>query len=130
MGARRPGCQVGPGILEILQLRHRDQDGGHGSRGAAPARGARRPLVMPPTTAVLLDAVPARRAGTAGAVFNTSRQVGGALAIAVFGALLTSTAGFVHGLRLSLIIAALVAVLVAATATRLTTTHHTRQEQA
>jgi DHA2 family methylenomycin A resistance protein-like MFS transporter len=88
------------------------------------------PLVMPPTTAVLLDAVPARRAGTASAVFNTSRQVGGALAVAVFGALLTSTAGFVHGLRLSLIIAALVAVLVAATATGLTTTHHTRQEQA
>jgi MFS family permease len=86
------------------------------------------PLVMPPTTAVLLDAVPAQRAGTAGAVFNTSRQVGGALAVAVFGALLASTAGFVSGLRLSLIIAGLVAVLVAAAATRLTTTHRTGQE--
>jgi sugar phosphate permease len=84
------------------------------------ARGAH-----PPTTAVLLDAVPAGRAGTASAVFNTSRQIGGALAVAVFGALLASTGGFVVGLRLSLIIAAVVAALVAATATRLTPTRPT-----
>jgi MFS family permease len=43
------------------------------------------PLVMPPVMALLLHAVPARRAGVASGVFNTSRQVGGALAIAVFG---------------------------------------------
>ncbi|MER6979620.1 DHA2 family efflux MFS transporter permease subunit, partial [Streptomyces carpinensis] len=34
------------------------------------------PLVMPPTTALLLEHVPAHRTGTAGGVFNTSRQVG------------------------------------------------------
>jgi DHA2 family methylenomycin A resistance protein-like MFS transporter len=79
------------------------------------------PLVMPPTTAVLLDAVPARQAGTASALFNTSRQVGGALAVAVFGALLASAGGFVHGLHLSLVIAAAVAGLVALAATRLST---------
>jgi len=44
------------------------------------------PLVMPPVMALLLQAVPARRAGVASGVFNTSRQVGGALAVAVFGA--------------------------------------------
>jgi MFS family permease len=76
------------------------------------------PLVMPPTTAVLLDAVPGQRAGTASALFNTSRQVGGALAVAVFGALLAS-GGFVHGLRLSLLLATFVAGLAAAAATRL-----------
>src|SRR4051795_462287 len=45
------------------------------------------PLVSPPITAVLLNSVPDESAGTASGVFNTSRQVGGALAIAVFGAL-------------------------------------------
>jgi sugar phosphate permease len=43
-------------------------------------------------------------------VFNTSRQIGGALAIAVFGGLLAGHGGLVHGLRLSLLIAAAVAL--------------------
>jgi sugar phosphate permease len=76
---------------------------------------------MPSTTALLLDAVPGHRAGTASAVFNTSRQIGGALAVAVFGALLASSAGFVRGLHLSLAIAGLVAAAVAVTAARLET---------
>ncbi|MHB9863481.1 MFS transporter [Streptomyces sp. YIM S03343] len=80
--------------------------------------GVAAPLIMPPTTALLLEHVPAHRAGTASGVFNTSRQVGGALAVAVFGALITSHAGFVHGLRVSLVLAALV-VLAAAAATLL-----------
>jgi MFS transporter, DHA2 family, methylenomycin A resistance protein len=87
------------------------------------------PLVMPPTTALLLDAVPAHQAGTASAVFNTGRQIGGALAVAVFGALLASSAGFVHGLHLSLIIAGLVAAAVAFTAARLETAPHGGQER-
>ena len=72
------------------------------------------PLVMPPIMALLLHAVPAHRAGLASGVFNTSRQVGGALAVAVFGALLASRATFVHGLRVSLLIAAAVALATAA----------------
>jgi MFS transporter, DHA2 family, methylenomycin A resistance protein len=72
------------------------------------------PLVMPPVMALLLHAVPARRAGVASGVFNTSRQVGGALAIAVFGALLADRATFLHGLRVSLLIAAAVALAAAA----------------
>jgi predicted MFS family arabinose efflux permease len=44
------------------------------------------PLVSPPVTAVLLNSVPGHQAGTASGIFNTSRQVGGALAVAVFGA--------------------------------------------
>ena len=42
---------------------------------------------MPSVTGVVLDSVPPERAGTASAVFNTFRQMGGAVAIAVFGAL-------------------------------------------
>jgi sugar phosphate permease len=63
------------------------------------------PLVMPPLTAVLLTSVPAAQAGTASGVFNTSRQVGGALAVAVFGALLAHPATFMSGLRASLLLA-------------------------
>jgi EmrB/QacA subfamily drug resistance transporter len=76
------------------------------------------PLAMPPVIAVLLESVPFHRAGTASGVFNTSRQVGGALAVAVFGALLASHGGLLHGLRISLLIAAAIAA-VAAVATRL-----------
>jgi len=72
------------------------------------------PLVMPPVMALLLHAVPARRTGVASGVFNTSRQVGGALAVAVFGALLASRGMFLAGLRDSLLIAAGVAVAAAA----------------
>ena len=79
------------------------------------------PLIMPPVTAVLLNSVPDAIAGTASGVFNTSRQLGGALAIAVFGALLAQPAGLAHGLRLSLLIAAAVAALAAVTARLLTT---------
>lgn len=80
------------------------------------------PLVMPPITLVLLNSVPDTIAGTASGVFNTSRQLGGALAIAVFGALLGQPAGFLHGLRLSLTIAAVVAAGAAVISSILTTT--------
>jgi sugar phosphate permease len=49
-------------------------------------------------------------------VFNTSRQVGGALAVAVFGALLAGRWGPARGVALSLVIAALIALGAAATA--------------
>ena len=77
------------------------------------------PLVMPMTTALLLEHVPSAQAGTDSGVFNTSRQVGGALAVAVFGALLAHRATFIHGERLGLFIAAGVAVIAALLATRL-----------
>lgn len=74
------------------------------------------PLVMPPVTAVLLNSVPGHLAGTASGVFNTSRQVGGALAVAVFGTLLARQGMFTHGLRVSLLIAAAVALAAAGAA--------------
>jgi EmrB/QacA subfamily drug resistance transporter len=72
------------------------------------------PLVMPPVTAVLLDSIPGHRAGMASGVFNTSRQVGGALAVAVFGALLANRAMFLPGLRVSLLLAGSVTLAAAA----------------
>jgi MFS family permease len=80
------------------------------------------PLVSPPVTAVLLNSVPAHRAGTASGVFNTSRQIGGALAIAVFGALLANPATVLQGLRASVLIAAGVALAAAVASLLLRTT--------
>ncbi|MER7795585.1 MFS transporter [Streptomyces sp. NPDC097640] len=79
------------------------------------------PLVMPPTTALLLEHVSAHQTGTASGVFNTSRQIGGALAVAVFGALLSASGGFEHGLRISLLLAAAVALVAALAAPRMGT---------
>lgn len=70
-------------------------------------------LAMPPTTSLVLSSVPPAQAGTASAIFNTFRQVGGAIAIAVFGALIADPARFVEGMQTSFIIAG-VAVLLAA----------------
>lgn len=61
--------------------------------------------------------MPAQTTGVASGVFNTSRQLGGALAVAVFGALLAHSATFMSGLRSSLLLAA--AVLLAAGAASL-----------
>ncbi|WP_326822723.1 MFS transporter [Streptosporangium sp. NBC_01756] len=71
-------------------------------------------LTVPALTAMLLDAVPADRAGTASAVLNTGRQVGGAIAVAVFGALLTGAGTFLAGMRWSMLLAAAGLVLTAA----------------
>jgi MFS transporter, DHA2 family, methylenomycin A resistance protein len=63
-------------------------------------------VAMPVMTGLVLDSVPPERAGTASAIFNTFRQVGGAVAIAVFGALLANSATFVGGMQISFAIAA------------------------
>jgi DHA2 family methylenomycin A resistance protein-like MFS transporter len=63
-------------------------------------------IAMPQVTSVVLTSVRSEQAGTASAVFNTFRQVGGAVAIAVFGALLADRGTFVHGLQVSFFIAA------------------------
>jgi DHA2 family methylenomycin A resistance protein-like MFS transporter len=85
-------------------------------------------IAMPQTTSVVLASVPAERAGTASAVFNTFRQVGGAVAIAVFG-LLIGTGDFVRGLQLSFAITAVLILAAAILATFIPTTRSTGERQ-
>jgi DHA2 family methylenomycin A resistance protein-like MFS transporter len=68
--------------------------------------GAGGSLAMPSVTGVVLEGVPAAQAGIASAVFNTFRQIGGAVAIAVFGALIAHPDTFLTGMRISLAVAA------------------------
>jgi DHA2 family methylenomycin A resistance protein-like MFS transporter len=50
-------------------------------------------LAMPAMTAVAMGRAPRHRMGLASGVFNASRQTGGALGVAVLGALLTGASG-------------------------------------
>jgi MFS transporter, DHA2 family, methylenomycin A resistance protein len=80
------------------------------------------PFVAPPVTTVLLNSVSTSLAGTASGVFNTSRQIGGALAVAVFGALLAQSSNFMAGLRISLLLASGIALGTAVISLRLQST--------
>jgi MFS transporter, DHA2 family, methylenomycin A resistance protein len=65
-------------------------------------------VAVPSVIIVLLDAIPADQAGMAAGLLNSSRQVGGTLAVAVFGALIVHRASFLPGMRVSLLIAVIV----------------------
>ena len=75
--------------------------------------GAGGSIAMPPTTSLVLASVSPAQAGTVSAVFNTFRQIGGAVAIAVFGALIAEPDRFVAGMQTSFVVAG-TALLVAA----------------
>jgi DHA2 family methylenomycin A resistance protein-like MFS transporter len=65
-------------------------------------------FAVPALTALLMDSVPAARAGTASGLLNAFRQTGGALAVALFGSLIAGGAGdgfSLGGMRTSLIVA-------------------------
>jgi DHA2 family methylenomycin A resistance protein-like MFS transporter len=70
-------------------------------------------LAIPTVTALLVNSVPAELAGTASGVLNTCRQIGGALSIAVFGTLIAQRESFLSGLRISLVIAAVLLIVTA-----------------
>ena len=78
-------------------------------------------LVMTPTTAAAMGSVPVDKAGVGSAVLNSGRQVGGALGIAVMGAIIAqaitappgtpeSVTQFVTGYQHALTVAALIAL--------------------
>lgn len=71
-------------------------------------------LTIPTMTALLVGSAPAALVGTASGVLNASRQVGGALAVALFGALIAHRATFLHGMQVSLLIAVLLLLATAA----------------
>jgi DHA2 family methylenomycin A resistance protein-like MFS transporter len=62
-------------------------------------------FAVPSVIVVLLDAIPADQAGMGAGLLNSSRQIGGTLAVAVFGALISNRASFLPGMRASLLIA-------------------------
>ncbi len=61
-------------------------------------------LTIPPLTTALMEAVRAEQAGLAAGVLNAARQLGGALGVAVNGALIA--AGFAAGMHASLLLGA------------------------
>jgi DHA2 family methylenomycin A resistance protein-like MFS transporter len=79
-------------------------------------------LSVPTSTALLISSVPSERAGTASGVLNTCRQLGGGLAVAVFGALIAHRETFVTGMQLSLVIAAVLLLATAAASLQLKST--------
>jgi DHA2 family methylenomycin A resistance protein-like MFS transporter len=70
-------------------------------------------LAIPPLTTAMLESVPHERAGLASGVLSAARQFGGAIGVALLGALIADSAHFMTGMRISLTIGA--AVLVATT---------------
>lgn len=62
-------------------------------------------LAVPPLTSALLGTVSQEHSGVASGVLNASRQVGGVIGVALFGALIQANGSFVSGLHLSAIIA-------------------------
>jgi EmrB/QacA subfamily drug resistance transporter len=85
-------------------------------------------LAMTPVTSAAMGAVPVAKSGTGSGMLNTLRQIGGALGIAVLGAVLATTAdasradgatsveSFVDGFRVALVTGAVVALVGAAIA--------------
>ncbi|MEV4439657.1 MFS transporter [Streptomyces sp. NPDC049577] len=73
-------------------------------------------FAVPSLTAAMLGTIDPERAGMAGGVLNAVRQTGGALAVAVFGALVSDRSSFVPGMHVSLLVAALALLATSAAA--------------
>jgi DHA2 family methylenomycin A resistance protein-like MFS transporter len=69
-------------------------------------------LAVPPMTTALLEAVDAERAGLASGMLNAARQLGGAIGVALFGALIG--VDFIAGMRTAFVISAVVLLATAA----------------
>jgi MFS transporter, DHA2 family, methylenomycin A resistance protein len=76
-------------------------------------------FALPSLTVMLLDAIPAEQAGLAAGMLNSSRQAGGTLAVAVFGALIANRASFASGMRDSMLAAAVLLLITTAAAVAL-----------
>ncbi|HSV24273.1 MAG TPA: MFS transporter [Xanthobacteraceae bacterium] len=63
-------------------------------------------LLVPPLTSMLLGSVEKARSGIAAGVFNSTRQTGSVLGVALFGSLIGRSGAFMTGARESLVISA------------------------
>ena len=68
-------------------------------------------LVMPASTAAVMEAAPSERGGLASGALNSARQVGGVTGVALLGTLVASRGTFLVGLRTGMVIAGGVFVL-------------------
>ena len=74
-------------------------------------------FAVPAMTAAVLSSVDRSRSGTASAVLNAARQTGGAIGVAIFGALIGSTpAQIVRGLKVTSLISMALLFVAAAVA--------------
>ena len=71
-------------------------------------------FTVPPIASLILDSVPGQLGGTASGVLNTFRQMGGSLGVAVFGAVVSASAAFEAGLRVSYAATAVLVAIAAA----------------
>jgi DHA2 family methylenomycin A resistance protein-like MFS transporter len=103
----RIGLAVGTLGMVLLAFAH----GRAGMEVALVPAGTGIGFALPSLTYLLLDSLPPAQAGLAGGLLNAGRQTGGALAVAVFGALVSGS--FLTGMRQSMLISA--ALLLAST---------------
>jgi MFS transporter, DHA2 family, methylenomycin A resistance protein len=71
-------------------------------------------FTVPPIASLILDSVAGQLGGTASGVLNTFRQMGGSLGVAVFGAVVSASAAFEAGLRVSYAATAILVAIAAA----------------
>lgn len=63
-------------------------------------------FTMPAATIAIIRSVDSSRTGIASAAFNTSRQLGSLIGVAIFGTIIASTQNFIFGMHTTLFIAA------------------------
>lgn len=68
-------------------------------------------FTMPASTIAIINSVPSERAGIASGAFNTSRQVGSLIGVAVFGTILNTATSFITGMHIGLVIGGVAFVL-------------------
>jgi DHA2 family methylenomycin A resistance protein-like MFS transporter len=60
-------------------------------------------FTMPASTIAIINSVPSERTGIASGAFNTSRQIGSLIGVAVFGTILNTAPSFISGMHIGLI---------------------------
>ena len=130
---------TGMSLVGVSLLLYAQLDTGSGFWNLLPAMltgGVGMAMSMSPMTAAALSAVPVDKAGVGSGILNTFRQVGGALGIAIMGAILAERSGaelaagatreeaFMAGFTRSLYVAAAFAFAAAVIAALLVRTHH------
>ena len=65
---------------------------------------------MPAITTTVLASSPTAQSGIASAIFNSMRQIGGVLGVAILGVFVSGTS-FIQGMHLALVVVALVFLL-------------------